>query len=157
VTTCPFALNVRSEFLSERQSSGVPPANVTAYSPVTKKTYHLTCVLFADRTAAECNTGTASLAFPLEGHHQAPESSESESEDGGSSSEGEASGEGGGGEDAVGSPSHAGDQQFCEEHTCIGNFTTEPGTVVECSDGTYSHSGGISGACSDHGGEASDE
>jgi hypothetical protein len=25
---------------------------------------------------------------------------------------------------------------------------------VECSDGKWSHSGGISGACSDHGGEA---
>jgi hypothetical protein len=25
---------------------------------------------------------------------------------------------------------------------------------VECADGTYSHAGGISGACSDHGGES---
>ncbi len=58
-------------------------------------------------------------------------------------------------EDEVGSTSHAGDTKFCEEHHCIGEFTTEDGTVVECSDGTYSHAGGISGACSDHGGEAS--
>ncbi len=58
-------------------------------------------------------------------------------------------------EDEVGSTSHAGDTKFCEEHHCIGEFTTEDGTVVECSDGTFSHAGGLSGACSDHGGEAS--
>jgi hypothetical protein len=57
--------------------------------------------------------------------------------------------------DEVGSASHAGDTKFCEEHSCIGSFATEEGTVVECSDGTYSHAGGISGACSSHGGEAS--
>jgi hypothetical protein len=57
-------------------------------------------------------------------------------------------------EDEVGSYSHAGDAKFCEEHECIGDFENEPGEVVECSDGSYSHSGGISGACSDHGGEA---
>jgi len=55
--------------------------------------------------------------------------------------------------DEVGSSSHAGDTKFCAEHHCIGSFTTEGGTVVECSDGTYSHAGGISGACSYHGGE----
>jgi hypothetical protein len=57
------------------------------------------------------------------------------------------------GEDEVGSSSHATDTKFCEEHECIGAFTTEEGTIVECSDGTYSHAGGIQGACSDHGGE----
>lgn len=56
-------------------------------------------------------------------------------------------------QDEVGSSSHATDAQFCSEHDCIGNFETEGGTVVECSDGTYSHAGGISGTCSDHGGE----
>lgn len=58
------------------------------------------------------------------------------------------------GEDEIGSSSHSTDAKFCSEHECIGNFTTEDGTVVKCSDGTYSHAGGISGACSDHGGEA---
>ena len=55
--------------------------------------------------------------------------------------------------DEVGSSSHAGDAQFCSEHHCIGSFTTEGGTVVECVDETYSHAGGIQGACSHHGGE----
>jgi hypothetical protein len=58
------------------------------------------------------------------------------------------------GEDEVGSSSHATDGPFCQEHECIGNFEEEEGTIVECSDGSYSHAGGISGACSDHGGEA---
>lgn len=41
---------------------------------------------------------------------------------------------------------------FCNYFHCIGNFFGEPGYIVECSDGTYSHAGGISGSCSRHGG-----
>lgn len=55
--------------------------------------------------------------------------------------------------EGIGSTSHAADAEFCSTHTCIGNFDSENGTIVQCSDGTYSHAGGISGACSDHGGE----
>jgi hypothetical protein len=55
--------------------------------------------------------------------------------------------------EGVGSSSHDTDAQFCAMNQCIGAFTTEPGTIVQCADGTYSHSGGISGACSRHGGE----
>lgn len=55
--------------------------------------------------------------------------------------------------ESVGSSSHAGDAQFCTAHQCIGNFQGEGGTIVQCSDGTYSHAGGISGSCSHHGGE----
>jgi hypothetical protein len=55
--------------------------------------------------------------------------------------------------ETVGSSSHTTDSEFCSAHACIGSFTTENGTIVECSDGTYSHAGGIAGACSDHGGE----
>jgi hypothetical protein len=56
------------------------------------------------------------------------------------------------GKDEVGSSSHTGDTKFCEEQACISSFTTESGTVVECSDETFSHAGGIQGACSRHGG-----
>jgi hypothetical protein len=52
-----------------------------------------------------------------------------------------------------GSASHATDQQFCSTHTCIPNFPNGNGTIVQCNDGEWSHSGGLSGACSDHGGE----
>lgn len=53
----------------------------------------------------------------------------------------------------VGSSDHSTDAEFCAAHQCIGDFTGEGGTIVQCQDGTYSHAGGISGACSSHGGE----
>jgi hypothetical protein len=58
--------------------------------------------------------------------------------------------------EGVGSTSHNEDAKLCSEHQCIGSFTTEEGKVAECADGTYSHAGGISGACSSHGGVAKD-
>ncbi|HUA74255.1 MAG TPA: hypothetical protein VL988_05790 [Solirubrobacteraceae bacterium] len=48
---------------------------------------------------------------------------------------------------------HSDDRSFCSTHECVGEYETEPGTVVECADGSFSHAGGISGACSHHGGE----
>lgn len=78
-----------------------------------------------------------------------PPSSSAEGEDNESEGESQSEPE----EDEPGSTSHAGDEKFCEEHECEGEFDTEPGAVVECSDGTWSHAGGISGACSHHGGE----
>jgi hypothetical protein len=45
----------------------------------------------------------------------------------------------------------------CNGHPCIGDWQREQangGTVVECQDGAWSHAGGLSGACSSHGGEA---
>jgi len=38
--------------------------------------------------------------------------------------------------EGVGSASHADDAAFCAAHQCIGAFTTEPGTIVQCADGT---------------------
>jgi hypothetical protein len=43
---------------------------------------------------------------------------------------------------------------FCSTHTCIPNFENGRGYPVECADGMWSKSGGISGACSGHGGES---
>jgi hypothetical protein len=45
----------------------------------------------------------------------------------------------------------------CDGNPCIGDWQKEAadgGTVVECSDGTWSHAGGLRGACSHHGGES---
>ncbi len=148
-TSCQFAENVNSAFQALKESAGAPPATVTAYSPVTHMHYKLRCVLIDQRITVECVTDTASVAFPLETSETTTPSESSSSRPGEEPSSGSSSEE-----DEVGSPSHAGDQKFCEEHECIGNFTGEEGTVVECSDGTYSHAGGLSGACSDHGGEA---
>lgn len=42
---------------------------------------------------------------------------------------------------------------FCNYFTCIKSFwTSANGYVEECQDGMYSHSGGVSGSCSWHGG-----
>ena len=43
---------------------------------------------------------------------------------------------------------------FCSTHHCIGDWDGEAakgGTIVQCADGPWSHAGGFSGACSDHG------
>ena len=48
-------------------------------------------------------------------------------------------------------PDTSGD--FCSTHSCIGDWGSPSGSIVECADGTWSHSGGQSGACSWHGGE----
>jgi hypothetical protein len=41
----------------------------------------------------------------------------------------------------------------CSYFACIDNFFNGHGYMIECSDGTYSMSGGISGRCSYHGGD----
>jgi hypothetical protein len=41
---------------------------------------------------------------------------------------------------------------FCTKHTCIPSFYEGHGTIVQCRDGEWSHSGGLPGVCSDHGG-----
>jgi len=45
------------------------------------------------------------------------------------------------------------DSNVCEYFNCIDNFSNGKGYMVECNDGTYSMSGGRSGACSYHKGE----
>ncbi len=44
------------------------------------------------------------------------------------------------------------DASFCNTHPCIASFATGRGTIVQCADGEWSHSGGLSGVCSRHGG-----
>jgi hypothetical protein len=41
---------------------------------------------------------------------------------------------------------------FCSTHQCIPSFAEGHGTIVQCADGQWSHSGGRSGVCSGHGG-----
>lgn len=43
---------------------------------------------------------------------------------------------------------------FCDTHPCIANFENGTGSIVQCADGMWSHSGGRPGACSYHGGVA---
>jgi len=41
---------------------------------------------------------------------------------------------------------------FCTTHSCIPSFAEGHGTIVQCADGEWSHSGGRPGVCSRHGG-----
>lgn len=54
---------------------------------------------------------------------------------------------------AANPPSPSNPAGFCATHTCIPNFPNGHGSIVQCADGEYSHSGGRPGACSRHGGE----
>ena len=54
---------------------------------------------------------------------------------------------------AAGAIGGCGATGFCASHRCVGDFSHQHGSVVECVDGTWSHLGGLPGACSDHGGE----
>ena len=51
-------------------------------------------------------------------------------------------------------PPAASPVSFCDTHACIDNFDAGGGYIVQCDDGMWSHSGGLSGACSYHGGES---
>jgi len=52
-----------------------------------------------------------------------------------------------------GSYDHSTDAEFCAINVCIANFPFGNGSIVQCADGEWSHSGGDQGACSWHGGE----
>jgi hypothetical protein len=48
--------------------------------------------------------------------------------------------------------SNAAGADFCTTHACIASFANGHGTIVQCRDGEWSHSGGLPGVCSRHGG-----
>lgn len=142
VTSCPFALAVKKAYLSH------PSGTVVAYSPVTQKTYTLRCL--QSRGVAACAGGTGSqVAFegpPGPGTAPPAVSSTAPAQSPPTSTTQDV--------EQPGSTSHATDDQFCSAHQCIENFPNGNGSIVQCQDGEWSHSGGLSGACSDHGGEA---
>jgi hypothetical protein len=143
-TSCPFAMAVTETYAKSPawEPSSPKTETVTAYSSTTHKSYAMACTPIGSEKVG-CTGGHSALVVFLiaEGSRIAVEATEAKRK----ASEPE---------DEVGSTSHAGDAKFCEEHHCIGEFDSEDGTVVECSDGTFSHAGGIPGACSYHGGEA---
>jgi hypothetical protein len=50
------------------------------------------------------------------------------------------------------SPAPATPAGFCSTHRCVASFSAGRGSIVQCADGQYSHSGGLPGVCSRHGG-----
>jgi hypothetical protein len=145
-TSCPFAVAVLKAYVHAGWEPDAPKADtVTAYSPVTQKSYSMACAATSSNTIACTGGKDALVSFQIAAGTRVAAESEAAQQTQEYRSEGT---------DEVGSYSHAGDASFCGEHHCIGNFTTEEGTVVECADGTFSHAGGIYGSCSYHGGEA---
>jgi hypothetical protein len=149
VTSCRFALAVKKTYLSH------PSGTVVAYSPVTHKTYTMRCV--QSKGVAVCTGGTNSeVAFmaPAGPGTSAPVASTSTptqpppapTTTTTTTTTTQVV-------EQPGSSSHATDDQFCSTHQCIENFPNGNGSIVQCQDGEWSHSGGLSGACSDHGGE----
>jgi hypothetical protein len=65
VTTCPFAENVLKAYSEDYKANGPESsAVVSAYSPVTKKTYDMTCA--SDGTTVTCTGGNNSFVkFPV--------------------------------------------------------------------------------------------
>jgi hypothetical protein len=53
---------------------------------------------------------------------------------------------------AITSPPSGTPVDFCTTHQCIPSFSEGTGTIVQCADGEWSHSGGRPGVCSRHGG-----
>jgi hypothetical protein len=49
-------------------------------------------------------------------------------------------------------PASSAPADFCTTHNCIPSFAEGHGTIVQCADGEWSHSGGRPGVCSRHGG-----
>ncbi len=131
-TSCPFAQAVVKAY------DAAPSTAVQAYSPVTQQTYTMQCV--EARGVVSCTGGNdAGVAFqgpPVPGatNTTATATSSSQSVEG------------------AGSYDHSTDTQFCSMHQCIPNFPNGNGYIVQCTDGEWSHSGGVSGACSYHGG-----
>lgn len=172
-TSCALAENA---FYESYESDDVAHKSfsIEVYSPVTHKNYELVCELEAPLIGCISNPTSDGIyvSFPqaaITAYTEAQAKAYASSRNVGNppqpvalrpegatppeSGGGESKGAESTGQDEVGSYSHAGDEAFCEEHECIGDFEGEDGYVVECEDGSYSHAGGKSGACSDHGGE----
>lgn len=174
--SCSFAENTFYEYYESAQdaTSGQP---IRVHSPTTGENYSVFCSLregLVACTGVPLSTGiyvsfpnAAVVAYtpaqaaayaasrdvgnPESTRAAAPPKEESQPE---SEAEKEPEAESGGEEtEGPGSATHAEDEVFCSAHECIPNFSNGHGTVVECADGEWSHSGGVSGACSDHGGE----
>lgn len=130
-TSCPFARNVKAAYDAN------PGSTVQASSPVTGLVYTMTCSQAG--STVTCTGGhNARLSFlSAAGNGTGTVSSTTTPV----------------AVEGPESPSHATDAQFCKMYSCIPNFSNGNGTIVQCRDGQWSHSGGLSGACSDHGGE----
>jgi hypothetical protein len=143
-TSCQFGENVFYEYWSSGESS-----SVTAYSPATGSTYAMQCTSGAEvdcTNSTEAEVRFAAAAVDAYTPGQAADYAKThELGPGGSANS----------DDAAGSATSSGptNADFCSSHDCIESFDEGQGYIVKCEDGEWSHSGGLPGACSWHGGE----
>jgi hypothetical protein len=151
-TTCPFAENV---FLSYWASTTYDGGPVSAYSPAANREFDLDCIPGEGQVICTAGDG-AEVVFSRDAvdryslsqakHYVATHDVgddifpwETSGEDGSATS------------DAT--PSYSvPDTSSTPPGENIPNYDNGNGYRVQCADGTFSHSGGIQGACSHHGG-----
>jgi hypothetical protein len=151
-TTCPFAQNVFLAYWTSQNYDGYP---TSAYSPAARRQFAVDCTSRQSRVLCTAGDG-AEVSFPQSavaryGLSQAKRyvSTHDVGDDVFPWEE-----TGGGGPSAKPStPSYsAPDTSSTPPGENIPNYENGNGYRVQCADGTYSHSGGIQGACSHHGG-----
>lgn len=141
-TSCAFAQIVVKAYDAH------PSTTFLARSPVTGLTYTMNCKQSQGVVACDDNS-TSTLAFSGPPPRSSAEASAATQETSTPSTSAQTTES----VEGPGSLSHATDAEFCSTHECIENFPNGSGYIVQCADGEWSHSGGHSGACSDHGGE----
>jgi hypothetical protein len=151
-TTCGFAQNAFYEYWT----SGESP-NIEVYSPATHRTYSTRCTVANGIVRCTTNDrGAVRFAVAAVGRYdqdQADRYASTHDLGDGAQSEAPSAPYGDGGSGAPNDTSgYDGGSDFCDTHDCIPNYPSGNGSTVQCADGTYSHSGGIQGACSHHGG-----
>jgi hypothetical protein len=152
-TTCGFAENA---FYAYYKSGGATTLRV--WSPAVHRTFSTRCTRSAGvvtcRTAdrgvvkfaqSAVNAYDEDQAAAFAAAHETGNATSTPSTPASSASAGEVP-DNGTAEDDTDSGS------FCDTHDCIPNYPNGNGSTVQCADGSYSHSGGIQGACSHHGG-----
>jgi hypothetical protein len=142
-TTCGFAQNTFYEYWTNGQASALQ-----VYSPTTGLVYETTCAGHRDEILCTTTDGGA-VRFSqasVASYDQDQADAYASNHDLGPASQGPA------GTSPPPPPSTGTPSNFCDTHDCIPNYPNGNGTTVQCADGTYSHSGGIQGACSHHGG-----
>jgi hypothetical protein len=164
-TSCHFADNAFYEYYRSSQDAASPSGQtLSVYSPATGKNYTLSCVIsgfLVTCTSEPLSTGSF-VSFPqqaIDDYTPAQAHAYGKSAYVGNppplptttgaipSTPTEAP------STTATQPPQSG-TSFCTTHTCIPNFPNGNGYIVQCADGEWSHSGGLSGACSDHGGES---
>jgi hypothetical protein len=153
-TTCAFAENVFYEYW---RAGGAQ--SIRAYSPATAKSYRLSCE--HARSGVTCSAGDGAIAkfsiASVDQYTSAQARAFADSHDVGATPTPTSTPPTATPQPAAPAPVDppvATDisPDFCANHNCIPNYPNGNGSTVQCSDGSYSHSGGVQGACSHHGG-----